>query len=338
MPQRAIKIILPRSKEVQVIEMLNALTHLGYWFEESSSYNVVVSILAESDQSEVIMDLFEKEFSLVEGFRLILFPVEASLPRVKKIKEPEQQSEDEKPKINGFFSRISREELYADVKEGSVLSRFYMLMVFLSTIVVAVGLLKNSVAVIIGGMVIAPFLGPNVGLALSNCLADKDLRKTANKSLLVGISFVLLLSFFIGIFFDVDASLSEIASRTRPDLGDIILALAAGSAGVFAFTSGASSAVIGVMVAVALLPPLVVCGLLMGSGAVHEGFGAFLLFLVNVICINLAGIGTFLLQGVSPRLWWEADLAKRSSRKAFITWSLTLAILTIILLLWKAYY
>lgn len=336
MPQRVIKVILPRSREQQVIEMLATMDHLGYWLEESSSHNVVFSILAESGQSEQIMDLFEKQFSYVEGFRLILFPVEASLPRIIKEKEAGDQKDLKKPKINGLFSRISREELYADVKEGSILSSFYILMVFLSTIVVAIGLLKNSVAVIIGGMVIAPFLGPNVGLALSNCLADKDLGKTATKSLLIGISFVLLLSALMGMTFDVNTGLSEITDRTNADLADIILALAAGSAGVFAFTTGASSAVIGVMVAVALLPPLVVCGLLIGSGSFNGGLGAFLLFLVNIICINLAGVGTFLLQGVSPRTWWEADQARRSSKKAVIAWSITLAALTVLLYFWKS--
>lgn len=338
MPQRVIKVILPRSREVQALETVSTMDHLGFWQEESSSQSIIFSILAESGQSEEIMDYFEKQYSHVAGFRLILFPVEASLPRVKDIVEKPNLQDSPKKKINGLFSRISREELYADVKEGSILSSFYLVMVFLSTIVVAIGLLKNSVAIIIGGMVIAPFLGPNVGLALSNCLADKELGKTATKSLLVGIVFVLFLSFLIGAVFEVNTSLAEITDRTKADLIDIILALAAGSAGVFAFTTGASSTVIGVMVAVALLPPLVVCGLLMGSGSFHGGLGALLLFLVNIICINLAGVATFLIQGVSPISWWETNLAKRSRKKAVITWSLTLAVLTLVLYLWKTNY
>ena len=331
MAQRVIKIILPRESEGKVIEILANTPHLGFWQEESSSRNAIFSILAESGQSEAIMDLFEKQFSYVDGFRLILFPVEASLPRSKKEDKPETQDDPVKNRINGLFSRISREELYADVKEGAVLSGFYILMIFLSTVVVAIGLLKNSVAVIIGGMVIAPFLGPNVGLALSSCLADRELAKTATKSLVVGVFFVMIFSVLMGLLFEVNTDLPEIADRTRADLVDIILALAAGSAGVFAFTTGASSAVIGVMVAVALLPPLVVCGLLVGSGFYSGGFGAFVLFLVNVICINLSGVGTFLIQGVTPRTWWEADRAMRSSKKAVFAWSVTLAVLSIIL-------
>ena len=140
----------------------------------------------------------------------------------------------------------------------------------------------------------------------------------------------------MGYCFDADPTIPEIASRTQAHLSDIILALASGCAGVLAFTTGASSAVIGVMVAVALLPPLTVCGLLLGTGQFSGAFGALLLFITNIICINLAGVATFLVQGVSPRAWWEADKAKKATRKALALWSLILAALAVIIYLWKA--
>ena len=126
------------------------------------------------------------------------------------------------------------------------------------------------------------------------------------------------------------------AMRTQANFSDIILALASGCAGVLAFTTGLSSAVIGVMVAVALLPPLTVCGLLLGTGQIKEAIGALLLFITNIICINLAGVITFLFQGVSPRAWWEADKAKISTRKALAIWSIILAVLVVTILLWEA--
>jgi uncharacterized hydrophobic protein (TIGR00341 family) len=208
-------------------------------------------------------------------------------------------------------------------------------MTILSTVVVAIGLLKNNVAVIIGAMVIAPFLGPNVALALSTNLAEHELGLNALKTLLSGVLITLLLSAGMGYFFETDPTIPEIAMRTRASLSDIILALASGCAGVFAFTTGLSSAVIGVMVAVALLPPLTVCGLLLGTGQIKEAAGAFLLFMTNIICINLAGVITFLFQGVSPRAWWEADKAKKSTRKALVLWSVILLVLAATILLWQ---
>jgi uncharacterized membrane protein len=55
----------------------------------------------------------------------------------------------------------------------------FVTMVVLSTIVAAIGLLKDSVAVIIGAMVIAPLLGPNVALALATALGDSPVAPTA---------------------------------------------------------------------------------------------------------------------------------------------------------------
>ena len=81
MPQRVIKIILPENHGEQALELLEHQDNLIFWLEESSGSNFVASALTDSGRSETIMDLFEKIFSSIEGFRLILFPVEASIPR-----------------------------------------------------------------------------------------------------------------------------------------------------------------------------------------------------------------------------------------------------------------
>lgn len=336
MPQRVIKIILPENQRKNALELLEGQENLSFWLEESSGVNFVASVLTDSGRSETIMDLFEKRFSSVEGFKLILFPVEASIPRVETPDEHVSVSSQDKTRTEQKTAlRISREELYSDIVDSTKLSNIFILMTVLSTVVVAIGLLKNNVAVIIGAMVIAPFLGPNVALALSTNLADDKLGLNALKTLLSGIIIVLLLSASMGYFFEADPMIPEIASRTRASLSDIILALASGCAGVLAFTTGASSAVIGVMVAVALLPPLTVSGLLLGTGKLPEAIGAFLLFITNIICINLAGVITFLFQGVSPRAWWEADKAKKATRKALAIWSMILVVLALIIFLWQ---
>jgi uncharacterized hydrophobic protein (TIGR00341 family) len=200
-------------------------------------------------------------------------------------------------------------------------------MTILSTLVVSVGLQQNNVAVIIGAMVIAPFLGPNVALALSACLADWELAKAAGKTMLMGITITVLMSVAMGHVFEITPAIPEILSRTRTGLLDVILALASGSAGVMAFTTGMSSAVIGVMVAVALLPPLAVHGLLLGAGYPVAAVGALSLFLTNIICINLAGVATFYFQGVTPRIWWQAGKARKAARVAALIWALLLGLL-----------
>jgi uncharacterized membrane protein len=117
------------------------------------------------------------------------------------------------------------------------------------------------------------------------------------------------------------------------NLADVILALIAGSAAAISFTSELFSALIGVMVAVALLPPLVVFGMLAGSGHWELALGSFLLFVVNLICINLAGILTFLIQGIRPLTWWEAKKARKAARIAITFWVIFLTALIIVLIL-----
>ena len=119
--------------------------------------------------------------------------------------------------------------------------------------------------------------------------------------------------------------------RTEVALSDIALALASGAAGVLAYTLGMSAAVIGVMVAVALLPPLVTAGLLLGNGEYELAFYALILLLTNVICVNLAAIATFILQGIRPRTWYESAKAKRANIIAITMWLSLLLTLAVII-------
>jgi uncharacterized membrane protein len=117
-----------------------------------------------------------------------------------------------------------------------------------------------------------------------------------------------------------DPSTPEIASRTQVGFADVVLALASGVAGTLALTTGLPSSLIGVMVAVALLPPLASFGLLIAGGHFRAAGGALLLLVVNVVCVNLAGVLTFLVQGVRPRRGWVAERAARGARIAVALW------------------
>ena len=111
------------------------------------------------------------------------------------------------------------------------------------------------------------------------------------------------------------------------------MALASGAAGAIAFTTGVSAALIGVMVAVALLPPLVAFGLMLGGGHPLLSLGALALFLINLICVNLAGVTTFLLQGIRPATWWEKERASKATRIAIGLWASLLVVLAGMILL-----
>jgi len=334
MALRLIEAVLPKKYEHKAQEILKDHKVLGIWQSGLSEEQILVRVLLPMEETEAVLDLLKKHYSHLDGFRVILLSVEVSLPRPE---EPEKKPEKEKPRDEPApqtkVDRISRQELYADINQSSKLSTVYLVMVVLSAIVAALGILLNNIFAIIGAMVIAPLLGPNVALSLATTLGDVDLAKRALKANLSGIFTALFISIIIGSLFTVNPDTHVLAFRTRIGIGDVVLALASGSAGALAFTTGISTALVGVMVAVALLPPLVTFGLLLGSGHFQMALGAMLLLLTNLICINLAGVTTFLAQGIRPITWWEADRAKKATRVAIISWGVLLLALIVVILL-----
>jgi uncharacterized hydrophobic protein (TIGR00341 family) len=265
MALRLIELFLPGKSAESVEKLLDERQLLGVWREKIDDERVLVRVLLRAEDTEAVMDGFDKRFSATEGFRVMLLPVEATLPRPELPEEPKEEKFEvlpEKPKAE----RISREELYADIEDSAKLSKIFLVMVLLSSIVAAIGLLHNNVTVVIGAMVIAPLLGPNVALSLATTLGDTGLAIRALKTNAAGILAGLSLSLLSGFIFGVSPDIPEISARTRVELIDIVLALASGSAGALAFTAGAPATLVGVMVAVALLPPLVVFGMLLGGG------------------------------------------------------------------------
>lgn len=305
---------------------------LGIWSDMLDDGSSVLRILMEADKTESLTDTFTDKFSGTDGFRIMLFSVEATLPHPEIEEEEEASKSEDDTKRN--LRRISREELYADLNNGSELDWVYIAMVILSTLVAGVGLIRDDVAVIIGAMVIAPLLAPNVSMALAATLGDPDLGWRSSKTNLVGLAASLLVAFIMGLTLQFNLDSEQLVSRTMVNLGDITIALAAGSAGVLAFTRGVPAAIVGVMVAVAVLPPLVGMGLLLGGGYTLLAVGAMILTFTNLICINLAGILTFLVQGIRPRSWLEARKAQNSARAAIAIWFALLVILAIIIWFW----
>ena len=334
MPLRLLEIIIPESNNQNVRDLIEDDSVIAFWQEDSSESGLLVKMILSVEHTEKVLDQLEQKFSGMEGFRVVLLAVEATIPRIeeKKTENPASEIEEQKEEAENNAPRISREELHADIVDSTKFTNTYVAMVLLSTIVAVVGLLNDDVSIVIGAMVIAPMLGPNVALALATTLGDFELGINALKTSFLGIVIALSLSISIGYFFSVDPAIPQIASRTSIGLSNIILALASGIAGVLAFTSGASISLIGVMVAVALLPPLITLGLLTGSGYLAEALGALLLLVTNIICVNLAGVTTFLVQGIRPRKWWEASKAKKATRTAITLWSVLLAILIAVII------
>lgn len=308
----------PTEKLTEILAEINAGK---VWSTKTAEGHNHVRLLVAAGQAERVVDDVESRFASDGTFRLFLLPVEASLPRPKppepeETVKPDAAAEEEPPPPQ----RVSREELYADLTEGLAISWQFLVMIALAAIVAAIGLLRDSATVIIAAMVIAPLLKPNLALALGTTLGDLDVVRTAIRVNLAGMALGLGLAVLVGVVLPFDPETPEIDVRTWVGVGDLLLASASGVAAALSVTTAASSALIGVMVAVALMPPLVVAGLLLGAGHLVRAAGAAELLVVNVVCVNLAGVATFWAQRIVPARYWEAARARAATRKAVLLW------------------
>ncbi|WP_069132708.1 TIGR00341 family protein [Rhodohalobacter halophilus] len=333
MALRLIQIITPENYDANE-EFIAQEDVIEQWVDDSVSGRTTIHILADVELTEKILEDIDKKIGHRDDYRVILLPVSATIPKQEPKEEKgdsAEQKQKEKDQEEKRVKRISRDELYEEVKAVVDSSWVYFVLIALSCVVAANGLIRDSGAMVIGAMVIAPILGPNVGLSLATTLGDKALMIRSMKSIMYGFSLGMALSILMGFLIQFDPDVYEISSRTVVSFADIALGLAAGIAGCLSFTRGISAAVIGVMVAVALLPPMVATGLLIGSGRYDLAFGAGVLTITYVICVNLAGVVTFLLQGIKPKSFRERREGEELSRYAIIIWLTLLAGLALII-------
>ena len=329
MAVRFIEAFMPADRLELARSSVSSLDTLSIWWEKLSDEQAQLHILVEAERSEEVTDRLRTALAdSGEELRIVSLPVEASIPAPEEI--PEQ---DRKPGsiLHRRMHRVSREELYADVQEMMRTSWPNIVMTILSAVVCAVGLARSNVAVIIGAMVIAPLLGPNVGLALGVTLGDFSLILRALRENILRIGAALVLAVAVGIIFNIDPQVSEILSRTSISYTDIVIALAAGAAGALALSTGAPATLIGVMVAAALMPPLVVTGMLSALGDYSGALGALQLLGVNLISINLAGVLTFLAVGIRPGSRDDVTRARILVTLAVVVWIILLTAVTILI-------
>ncbi len=180
----------------------------------------------------------------------------------------------------------SPQAIFSAVREGSEPTGVYWLMNALATVIACYGLLANSPAVVIGAMVVAMLLGPISGVALGVNESDRPLLKVALRTLSGGMAWILSIAIMIGLVHRDVPLTAEIVSRTDARLFDLIIALAGGAAGAIAVLSPrVGTAIVGVAVATALVPPLAAAGMLVARGDFELAGGALLLAFTNVVAI-----------------------------------------------------
>ena len=185
---------------------------------------------------------------------------------------------------------------------GARYSRFWLLLV-LASIIASAGIVGNSTATVIGAMIVAPLMTPILGTMLATALGDRANLVRSLLLVLAGAAAAVLIGFAVGLLVPtvVLADTNEqVAARVSPRLIDLLAALATGVVGSVALVRrDISDTLPGVAIAISLVPPLCVAGLVLESGSLTQFLGALLLFVTNVVAILGTGIVVMSVYGVS---------------------------------------
>ncbi len=193
---------------------------------------------------------------------------------------------------------VDRSQLTETLHRDREFNVDFAVLVVASCLIATFGLLENSVAVIIGAMIIAPLISPIQSLAFGAAEGEVSLFRGGLTTVVAGAVLAILTSALLGKVVGLFHFGSEVLSRTKPTLFDLGIAVAAGAVGGFAkVRPEISNSVAGTAVAVALMPPLCVAGLELAKGAPTAIFGAVLLFVTNLLGITLSCMLVYMLAG-----------------------------------------
>jgi uncharacterized hydrophobic protein (TIGR00341 family) len=297
----------------QLNEIIDECSIINYWSSNEDGGRKLTRLLVETEDTEKILNYLEEPTNNQKDFEVLLFPVQTYFPRVERDEKKEDEEKEEKS-----LQRASRHELFSAVESSSEINVSYMWFMIFASVVATVGIIKNSPAVVIGAMVIAPLLGPVTAVSFAAVLGDFKLIRRSLLSSLYGLLIPLIISILFGFYFALPSYSDEFLSRTNIQIIDIVAALAAGAAGALSFVKRMQGTIVGVMVSVALLPPAVVLGMTIGSAEWSEAFTPLLLLMVNIDSILLSAIIVFSLCGIKPVNWEDIQKAHISRTYSLI--------------------
>ncbi|GAA0344085.1 TIGR00341 family protein [Bacillus carboniphilus] len=292
---------------------------------EVEGSDTLLKIFVRAEDTEEVLNFLETISDEHPNFHVFLYPVHTYIPDMNEWKKADARIEEKKEKE---FIRASRHELYTNVRTSAEISYSYTWFIILSAIVATVGIIKNSTAIVIGAMVIAPLIGPFVATAFACILGDYKLLLRSLVTSLYGLSIPLFIAALFGYHFPLPMNSTEFLSRTSIIYVDIFAALASGAAGAISFVKQMHGTLVGVMVSIALLPPTVVLGMIIGSAKWDLALTPLLLLLLNITSIVFSAIIVFWLSGIQPVKWQEIEVANISKTYSLIFVSVIILILS----------
>ncbi|ELZ75755.1 hypothetical protein C454_18904 [Haloferax gibbonsii ATCC 33959] len=236
--------------------------------------------------------------------------------------------------------RISREELHARSEDLAPANSTFFSFLILSTIIAATGLLLDSAATIIGAMVVAPLMGPAVSASVGAVLADRQMASRGVVLQVLGLLAAIATAAVFGVVLqetilippglDIQ-SIPQVAERTSPNVLSLFLALGSGIAGAISIMRGSGSTLVGVAIAVALVPPAATSGLGLAFGLPGVAVAGAVLVVINLLAINLSALILFYLSGFKPFDTDQRERVKASIASRIAVIGVAIAVLSLVL-------
>lgn len=202
-------------------------------------------------------------------------------------------------RFNPALTGAERSELLWQAQKTALGGIDYIAMILLSALLASLGLLLDSVAVIIGAMLVAPLMSPLAALATGLVTSRFPVTQRALISLIEGVALALVISIVAGLAIPVESPTSEMLARGNPTLLDAAIAFVSGMVAAYATArKEIPAALAGVAIAAALMPPLCTVGLGIAFSDFELALGSGLLFLTNILFIIVAEYGVFFLLGM----------------------------------------
>lgn len=229
-------------------------------------------------------------------------------------------------------STSHRQLVAQQLADGAQPAPTYYVMIVLSCLIATAGLETDSTAVVIGAMLVSPLMGPIIGLSEGVVAGQARLVWIALFTLITGAGMAVLVAGGMGALVvawapDLLGELPrEVVARTRPTLFDLAIALGGGLAGAYATAHPRlSSALPGVAIATALMPPLCTVGILLSIGDISAARGAFLLFLANFAAISASA--TVVLYSLG---FWKTQTEQANGSRYFRSSMMVFAVVLLI--------
>ena len=236
--------------------------------------------------------------------------------------------------------RISREELTARALDLAPASSTFFALIVLSSAIATTGLLLDSAATIIGAMVVAPLMGPAISASVGSVLDDRSMAERGVMLQATGLLAAVVTGAVVGLLvrgtilvppgLDLE-SIPQVAERTSPNFLSLFLALGSGIAGAISIVRDVGSALVGVAIAVALIPPAATSGLGIAWANWATAAAAAVLVLVNLLAINLSALIVLWFAGFRPERAERTAQARSAVRVRVALLVAAIALLSIVL-------